>query len=74
VIVSDHGALRETVRHGETGFVCKTLSEMEELIRTDAVAGIRSDACRANAERFSIERMIARYEELCVEALDTGGW
>jgi glycosyltransferase involved in cell wall biosynthesis len=74
VIVSDHGALRETVKHGETGFVVKTVAEMEDLIRSDAVASIRSDACLANASRFSIEKMVIRYEELCVEALDTGGW
>lgn len=74
VIVSDHGALRETVQHGETGFVVKTIAEMEECVRSDAVRSIRSDACRANAERFSVEKMVARYEELCVEALDTGGW
>ncbi len=74
VIASDHGALRETVVHGETGFVVKTVAEMEELVRSDAVAGIRSDACRASAERFSLDRMVKRYEDLCVEAMDTGGW
>jgi glycosyltransferase involved in cell wall biosynthesis len=74
VIVSDHGALRETVKHGETGFVVKTVGEMEELIRSDAVRDIRSDACRANAERFGNDKMVTRYEELCTEALDTGGW
>jgi len=74
VIASDHGALRETIIHGETGFVVKTIDEMEKLIRADAVTSIRSEACRANAERFSVEKMVARYEELCVEALDTGGW
>lgn len=74
VIASDHGALRETVKHGETGFVVKNVAEMEALIRSDAVSSIRSDACRANAERFSIEAMVKRYEELCTEALDTGGW
>lgn len=74
VLASDHGALRETIVHGETGFVVKTVEEMEELLRTDAVREIRSEACRANAERFSIEKMVARYEELCVEAIDTGGW
>jgi glycosyltransferase involved in cell wall biosynthesis len=73
-IVSDHGALRETVKHGETGFVVKTVAEMEELVRSDAVSEISSDACRANAERFSIEKMVKRYEELCTEAIDTGGW
>lgn len=74
VIASDHGACRELVKHGETGFVVKTVDEMRELIRTDAVSAIRPEACRANAERFSVEKMVARYEELCVEALDTGGW
>jgi glycosyltransferase involved in cell wall biosynthesis len=74
VIASDHGAPRETIVHGETGFVVKTVEEMEELIRSDAVREIRSDACRANAERFSVEKMVARYEELCTEAIDTGGW
>ena len=73
-IASDHGALRETMKHGETGFVVKTITEMEELVRSDAVSSIRSDACRANAERFSIDKMVKRYEELCVEAMDTGGW
>lgn len=74
VIVSDHGALRETVKHQESGFVVKTIDQMSELVRSDAVASISPEACRANAERFSIGRMVARYEELCVEAVDTGGW
>ena len=74
VVASDHGAPREIIKHGETGFVVKTLGEMEDLIRSDAVSSIRPEACRANAERFSVEKMVGRYEELCVEALDTGGW
>lgn len=74
VIASDNGALRETVKHGETGFVAKTIEEMAELIKTDAVASISSEACRANAERFTVAKMVDRYEELCAEALDTGGW
>ena len=72
VIVSDHGALRETVKHGETGFVAKTIAEMTELVRSNAVASIRSDACHANAERFSLEAMIKRYEALCTEAIEVG--
>ena len=38
------------------------------------VTAAKIEACRANAERFSIDRMIKRYDELCIEALDTGGW
>lgn len=74
VIASDNGACRETIQHGETGFVVKTVEEMAELIKTNAVSSIRAEACRANASRFSIDVMTKRYEELCTEALDTGGW
>lgn len=74
VIAFDNGAMRETVRHGESGFVCKTLSEVEDLIRADATREIRADACRASAERFSIKKMTDRYESLCVEAVEGGGW
>lgn len=74
VIASDHGALRETIQHGETGFVVRTIEEMTELVKSDAVSTITRDACRANAERFSLEKMVLRYEALCAEALDTGGW
>lgn len=74
VIASDHGALRETIVHGETGFVVKTVDDMRELIKSDAIADIRPDLCRRNASRFSIDAMVKRYEELCTEALDTGGW
>lgn len=72
VIVSDHGALRETVKHGETGYVVRTIDEMTELVRSDAASSIRSEACRANAARFSLDKMVTRYEDLCTEAIDVG--
>jgi len=74
VIASDHGAPRETVKHGETGFVVKTIDEMRDLVKDDAVRTISPEACRENAARFSIATMVSRYEELCTEAVDTGGW
>ena len=74
VLASDNGALRETIKHGETGFVCKTQEDMAEYIKTDAVSSIRADACRENALRFSIAAMTTRYEELCQEAIESGGW
>lgn len=74
VLASDHGACRETVVHGVTGFVCKTQEDMAEYIKTDAVRSLRSEDCRANAERFSVRAMVERYEELCSEAIATGGW
>lgn len=74
VIASNNGALRETVISGETGFVCNGVERMRDLIRNDAVANIKPETCIANAARFSIKSMVDRYEELCTEAIDTGGW
>jgi glycosyltransferase involved in cell wall biosynthesis len=74
VIAPDFGAMRETVKHGETGFLVKTMEEMEELVRTDAVLSINPEACREWASQFSLKRMIDRWEELIKEAVETGGW
>jgi glycosyltransferase involved in cell wall biosynthesis len=70
VLAFDNGAMRETIVHGKTGFVCKTIEEMEELIKTDAVKSIKAKDCVENAQRFSVKRMVDRYEELCKEALE----
>jgi glycosyltransferase involved in cell wall biosynthesis len=74
VIAFDNGAMRETVKHGETGFVVKTQEEVEDLIKTDAVKSIKPERCREWASQFSTKNMVLRYEELCREALETGGW
>jgi hypothetical protein len=47
---------------------------MEDLIRCDAVSKIKSENCIEWARQFSYENMVNRYEELCIEAIDTGGW
>lgn len=72
VIAFDHGAMRETVAHGVSGFVVKSVEESAELIKADAVASIRPEACREQASRFSVLAMVERYEALCVEALERG--
>ena len=74
VIAWDNGAMRETVVHGETGFLVTKESEVEELIRSNAVSGISPEKCMKNASRFSIEKFVDRYEELVKEAIETGGW
>jgi glycosyltransferase involved in cell wall biosynthesis len=66
--------MRETVKHGETGFLVRTQEEMENLIKSDAVNDIKSENCIEWARQFSYENMVNRYEELCYEAIDTGGW
>lgn len=74
VIAFDHGAMRETIKHGETGFLVKTVQEMEQLIKDDACRSISEDACRAQAEKFSFKVMADTYDALCKEAADSGGW
>lgn len=74
VIAADHGAMRETVKHDETGFLVRTEEEIESLVKDDAVRSIRSEACREWAGQFSLGRMVDRCEAMCVEAVETGGW
>lgn len=73
VIAFDNGAMRETIKPGETGFLVHTPEEVDELVKADAVSTIRPDRCREWASQFSVENMVKRYEEVCKEAID-GGW
>lgn len=74
VIAWDYGAMRETIKHGETGFLVNSQQELEELIKNRATDSINRERCREWAMQFSIDRMASRYEELCKEAVETGGW
>jgi glycosyltransferase involved in cell wall biosynthesis len=74
VLTFDNGAMRETVKHGETGFVVKTVKEMIEHIKHDSIKKLYRTCCREWAKQFSVDRMINRVEELCKEAITTGGW
>lgn len=69
----NHGALRETVVHGETGYIVDSENELVELIRNDAFSQLKPERCREQALQFSIQRMVKRYETLCQEAIE-GGW
>lgn len=72
VIAWDNGAMRETIKNKETGFLVKSNEEFDELIRTNAVKSINSKKCREWASQFSYENMINRYDELCEEAIEEG--
>jgi glycosyltransferase involved in cell wall biosynthesis len=74
VIAWDYGAMRETVSDGKSGFLVRTMEQLEDLLKNDAVSSISTKQCRAWAEQFSIKNMVSRYEELCKEAVETGGW
>jgi glycosyltransferase involved in cell wall biosynthesis len=70
--------MRETVKHGETGWIVKTEKEFKEVVKElkypDSIHPKFREKCREWASQFSIDRMINRYEELCIEAKETGGW
>lgn len=74
VIAWDNGAMRETVKVGETGFLVKTQQEMLSLVKEDATADLKASRCREWASQFSYQNMVNRYEEVCFEAIETGGW
>lgn len=74
VIAFDNGAMRETVSHGKTGFLVKTQDEVESLVKSNAVASIKPEDCVEWAKQFSMDRMVETYEQLIIEALETGGW
>lgn len=74
VIASNNGACREVMQTGLTGFLAKDVDEMRSIIAEDAVKDIKSENCREFVQRFSLDIMTKRYEALCVEAMDTGGW
>lgn len=76
VIAWDNGAMRETVKNGETGRLVKSLDGLVSAM-TDIDAGVvfrNRERCREWASQFSIQRMVDRMEELCQEAVEGGGW
>ena len=88
VIAGDFGAMRETVKTGpastSTGRLVNNFDEFTASVKyaifSDPVydgenmADIWRKNCRERAADFTVERMVNRVEELCTEALETGGW
>ncbi|MBU2534446.1 MAG: glycosyltransferase [Alphaproteobacteria bacterium] len=66
VLVRNRGAVRELIRHGETGFVTETVKEVAEYIgRLDE---IEPSACRRWVSlNFNTEQMVNKYEELLAD-------
>src|ERR1700738_350406 len=74
VIAWRFGAMTETVKDGETGTLVNSVADMALAVRkwSEPISPEIRNRCREwAASNFSLERMISRYEELCVEALDT---
>jgi len=79
VIAGDYGAMRETVKNKDLGWLVGSMDELVKGIRHMNTMNLHfthdfSRRCREWAMRFSIQRMVDRYEELCVEAVGEGGW
>lgn len=75
VIAFDYGAMRETVPI-EGGSLVKSMDEFHDVVEVYGKANLEPmrESSRKNAERFTIERMVNRYEGLCEEAIKSGGW
>jgi glycosyltransferase involved in cell wall biosynthesis len=77
VIAWDNGAMRETVRHGETGYLVKDYAGLVGAVKALSQPGAIDQAvrgrCRQHAAGFGVEQMAKRYATLCQEACQ-GGW
>lgn len=74
VVAWDYGAMRETIGQG-CGCLVRSQDELVKAVQA-AILSIFPDArevCRENAKKFSLQRMVDGYEQLCREAL-AGGW
>ncbi len=72
-IAFDHGAMRETVVNDETGQLVNTIEQFNDAV--NGWAGPISDSIRKNCrewvcDNFTINHMVQRYHDLCVEAVD----
>ncbi len=74
VIGFKYGALKETVKEGETGWLVDTEEEYGDLIRetSKGIPDTMRTRCREwVGDNFTLDRMISGYEKLCQEALDS---
>lgn len=74
VLAWKYGAMKETVLHDTTGYLVDSKEQMVDLLRTNALDKLSRQKCQDWAGEFSIKNMVSRYEELCQEALASGGW
>lgn len=74
VIAWRYGAMKETVKHGETGWLVSSLDEMVDIIKTATINDDMRKRCREwVCDNFSIRQMVTGYDRLCEEAVN-GGW
>jgi glycosyltransferase involved in cell wall biosynthesis len=71
VIAFSHGAAPEIIEHGKSGFLVEDEDEMASVV--ERAADIDPADCRRGAERFSPDKVAARYEAVYQEALARTG-
>lgn len=73
-----NGALKETINHGVSGLLVKSMDELVAAIKCDWFKNITEDDRKEIrqwvCDNFSVERMVNGYSDLCEEATATGGW
>jgi len=75
VIGLRNGGLIDQIDDGVTGFLCNTIDEIEEVIKSDKVSEIDPTDCRERAEKmFSRKRMAENYIVLYQSILEKKEW
>jgi len=75
VIGLRNGGLIDQIDDGVTGFLCNTIDEIEEVIKSDKVSKINPADCRDRAEKmFSRKRMAENYIVLYQSILEKKEW
>ncbi len=72
VIAMDLGSCREVIEHGRTGFLVNNVKEAG--LALESIDGIDRQACRDRVrQRFSIETMVAAYEQVYAKIFEREG-
>lgn len=74
VITMRRGAMPELIEHGQSGFLCDTIPQMEEIIRNGSLDEIVPLRCAQRAEMFSSENMAKKYIEKYKQIMEGNVW
>lgn len=71
LIAFNYGAMRETVRHTETGWLVEDMDQLVKVISyaKDHISDDMRKNCQEWAKNFNLDSMVTQYELLCQEAL-----
>lgn len=64
VIALRNGGHNDTIQNGVNGFLCNSVDEMVNIIKSGSLDSINPDNCRLAAQRFNVENMCRGYQQL----------